>query len=1125
MISAGNIEAVLNLNAQPFVSGLASAREQLSTFTDNTQTAGTRISALGGVATAIGSTLTKSVTVPLLGIGAGAVKVAVDFEAEMSRVKAISGATGSDFEKLQAQAEELGAATSFSATEAASGMENLASAGFTVNQIMDAMPGLLDLAASDNLDLATAADIAASTLNGFGLEASQAAHVADVLAKAAADTNAGITDTGEAMKYIAPVAATMGQSLEEVTAAIGIMSNAGIKGGQAGTTLRTALTRLANPSEKAAELMEALGFNAYDSSGKMLSLKDIVGNLENSLAGLTEEQQQQAIATIFGQESMSGMLSLIAAGPAELEKLTKSLKNADGAASDMADTMMDNTKGAWDEFTSALEGAGIAISNFLLPTLTKLLKGVTNVVSSFTTLDKGTQKLIVNAGLVVAATGPLLTVGGKIVKGIGSVMSLVNNLIPAIGGTGLTGMLSGLSVVALPLTATIAALGTGFYAWHEAIEVGNQSVAVAREEMSFMERAMADLTGMTTYSKDELVEMGLIYEDFNENISQEFQDTVKEMTLDIQDFGMTLNDINFDGVISDEEVNTLSTRVSKALENCTIAIDEKYSDIQSGIKEAFSMDGVIDETETSLIEYWNNRGSKEKEEAQRLQNEINNITNAARAEGRELRPEEVEAIENYYAQIKQIELECQASNQYEIEYATQEFQNRVATLDEEGAMELLSKRYEQYAEQQLATQTNYDTLINLAKQNYENLSAEEQAQVNATIERLEAAKAEELRINEEKYNSSVDYALKENEALSEIYNRYTGERIARRDLDNYNEYEAMRQHYEGITSITESGYRRIYDTATGTMKDVYVSIDETTGMLKGVYDLNTQNVAAMSKEDESALRDELAAWQQTETGVLANCITMGEAYLDFKGNISNASGEIIGKLTQVEDENGNLVDAIVDVNNNPLVIGENTAEVIKKLQDTQNEVDKTNGKKAKINVTDDGTVSSVQTKINNIKGKTVTVSAIMQGSAGQHTTGGTWTYATGTSNAMPGLATVAEYGAELIKSRNGNLSLATSRQLVNLEGGERIYNARETNEILKDMEGNNNDNKGFILLAEKIETLTKVTDSLKANMDNIATKIEEKELTGDIILDDEKVGEAIYPTVSNRLAIERSSAR
>ena len=310
-ISAGQIEAILSLNAEPFVGGLASAKQQLTTFLDGTQTAGTRITALGGAMTSTGTTLTKGVTMPLLGVATAAVKVSTDFEAQMSRVKAISGATGEDFTKLREQAKQLGATTSFSAKEAAEGMENLASAGFDTNQIMAAMPGLLDLAASDSLDLGTAADIAASTLNGFGLEASQAAHVADVLAKAAADTNAGITDTGEAMKYIAPVAATMGQSLEEVTAAIGLMSNAGIKGGQAGTTLRTALTRLANPSEKAAELMEDLGFSAYYGQGKMLSLKDIIGKLQVSMQGLTEEQQQQAIATIFGKTSL----------PTKVEKL------------------------------------------------------------------------------------------------------------------------------------------------------------------------------------------------------------------------------------------------------------------------------------------------------------------------------------------------------------------------------------------------------------------------------------------------------------------------------------------------------------------------------------------------------------------------------------------------------------------------------------------------------------------------------------------------------------------------------------------------------------------------------------------------------------------------------------
>ena len=196
-INVGSAVAYLELDYSQYTSGLMSARQQLDTFTDNTQEAGSRIQSLGGMMTGIGGAITKGLTVPLIGVGTAAVTTAIGFEAQMSRVKAISGATGEDFEKLQAQAEELGAATSFSATEAAEGMENLASAGFTTNQILSAMPGLLDLAASDNLDLATAADIAASTLNGFGLEASQAAHVADVLARAAADTNLSLIHISE----------------------------------------------------------------------------------------------------------------------------------------------------------------------------------------------------------------------------------------------------------------------------------------------------------------------------------------------------------------------------------------------------------------------------------------------------------------------------------------------------------------------------------------------------------------------------------------------------------------------------------------------------------------------------------------------------------------------------------------------------------------------------------------------------------------------------------------------------------------------------------------------------------------------------------------------------------------
>ena len=300
-IDAGTVMAYMDMDLSPFSNKLSTAMSQLSTFADNSENAGTRIEALGSSLTSVGTSLTTGLTLPIVGIGTASVSAAASFEEAMSEVQALTGATGSEFDALSEQAQELGASTRYSATEASNAMSELASAGFTTSEIMSAMPGLLDLAASGNVDLATAAGIASSTLRGFGLEASETAHVSDVLAEAAARTNAGITDTGEAMKYIAPVASAMGISIEEVTAAIGLLSNAGIQGGQAGTVLRSALSRLASPSAEAAELMGQLGFNAYDAQGKMLPLKDIIGNLETATAGLTDEQKQNAIVTIFGQ--------------------------------------------------------------------------------------------------------------------------------------------------------------------------------------------------------------------------------------------------------------------------------------------------------------------------------------------------------------------------------------------------------------------------------------------------------------------------------------------------------------------------------------------------------------------------------------------------------------------------------------------------------------------------------------------------------------------------------------------------------------------------------------------------------------------------------------------------------
>lgn len=296
----------------------------------------------------------------IAGASTYAMSVGASFEEGMSGVAAISGATGEELKKLEDTAKELGAKTKFSASQATEAMTNLAAAGFDTSEIISAVPGLMNLAAASGEDLATSTDIAASTLRGFGLDASKTAHVADVLAENANRTNAAVADTGEAMKYIAPVAKAMGISFEETSAAIGIMANSGIKGSQAGTTLRGALTRLVKPTGDMVSTMEDLGVEFFDAQGNMKPLKGIIKELEEGTKELTSQQKNQALTTLFGQEALSGMLSLVDGGADQLEDLTQSYIECDGSAQAMADTMNDNLSGQMTILGSSLEGLGIA---------------------------------------------------------------------------------------------------------------------------------------------------------------------------------------------------------------------------------------------------------------------------------------------------------------------------------------------------------------------------------------------------------------------------------------------------------------------------------------------------------------------------------------------------------------------------------------------------------------------------------------------------------------------------------------------------------------------------------------------------------------------------------------------
>ena len=1083
-IDAGTVMAYMDMDLSPFSNKLSTAMGQLRTFADNSQDAGTRINALGSSISAVGGTLTKGLTLPLAGLGTAAVTVAANFEEAMSEVQALTGATGSEFDALNEQAQELGATTKYSATQAANAMSELASAGFTTTEIMSAMPGLLDLAASGNIDLADAAGIASSTLRGFGLEASETAHVADVLAEAAAKTNAGITDTGEAMKYIAPVASAMGLSIEEVTAAIGLLSNAGIQGGQAGTVLRSALSRLAAPSSEAAELMAQLGFNAFDAQGEMLSLKDIIGNLQTATAGLTDEQKQNAIVTIFGQESMSGMLSLIAAGPEQLNELTNSLENCDGAASDMAKTMQNNLKGKITEFKSALEGAGIAIGEKLIPALTNIVKGVTKTVSSFNNLSKGTQDVIVKVGLVVAAIGPLLTIGGKLISGVGKIISVFHGLTSVIGGLGIAGFTTGI----LAASAAVAVVSAGIYVGTEAFKAYNRSILDSTDDMSELEKAFIKMSGGVAYSKQELIDMGLVYEDFNENISKEFQDAVKEMDNECNDFGMTLKEINLDGVIDSSESAAFVERVNKALDSCIQAIDSKQNDIQNKLAESFRVDGVLDENDQAILNWWNQRGETERAEAQQLQAEINQIEQAAFAEGRQLTGEEIAAIQQRYNRIKQIELECKANNSYEMEYAEKEFQNRLATVDAEGAQQLLAKRIENYREQEIQIKSSYDAQIAQVKAGYENMSAEDQRYVDETVARLEAAKQQQLETNAAYYQADLQYVQEHGENVLQAIDVINGKILEGDDLRANQRMQKVQTEYEGLNNITQTGTYQLYNTISGSMENVVVTVDEASGVITGIIQTTTDE-NGMQVQRWAGYNNEL----QSNTEKMANEMQSSYNEMRYKiqsesnlivgsnGKIVDSNGRVVGSLDTVVDANGRVLTSVRDVNGNPVNIKGNWQDAINSAGNTKTAIDNIPNSKTvtvSANVYGLGDLYSLRASIDSIQDKTVRIEAIKAASSQMIEMG----YATGTDNALPGIRQVAEYGTELISSNNG-LALATGRQFINMQGGEKVYNARQTRKILSEME------KGRNPVLDLSPLISRIDDLIKIEKSKIDTKV------------------------------------
>lgn len=425
--------------------------------------------------TDIGKTLTVGITTPLLGLGTISVKTAADFQESMIKVSAISGATGDDLARLTDMAKHMGATTKFSASESAEAFQYMAMAGWKTEDMLSGISGIMNLAAASGEDLALVSDIVTDALTAFGLSASDSARFADVLAAASSNANTNVAMMGETFKYVAPVAGSLGYSAEDTAVAIGLMGNAGIKASQAGTSLRQILLGLQGGVELATKSTDSWVIEVENADGSMRNLNDVVVDLREAFADMTDAQKASNAETIAGKVGMSGLLAIVNASEGDFNKLTEAINNSNGVAKNMAETMQDNLNGKLTQLKSALEGVAISFGEVLIPMLMKVIESITNVVQKFANLDEGTRKLILTIGAIAASIGPLLLVIGKLVttgskiaswgKGVAAAMKGVMAGTKGIGAV-MTAVFGPGGIILLVI-AGIAALVAGFmYLWN-----------------------------------------------------------------------------------------------------------------------------------------------------------------------------------------------------------------------------------------------------------------------------------------------------------------------------------------------------------------------------------------------------------------------------------------------------------------------------------------------------------------------------------------------------------------------------------------------------------------------------------------------------------------------------------
>lgn len=880
-----------------------------------------------------GAALTKGLTVPLAGAAIATTKMAVDFESSFAKVSTLLDDTVVDFDNYKDSLIAGSNETKVAVDEYSEAVYQAISAGVDQTKAVEFTTDAMKLAKGGFTSGASAVDIMTTAINGYNLKAEDATKISDMLITTQNLGKTTVDELSQSMGKVIPIANSVNFGMDELSASYAQLTKNGIATAEAGTYLKQMLSELGktgSDADKALKEMTGKGFAELKKEG--IATADIL-NMMSQYA----EQNDMTLKDMFGSvEAGSAALVLAKGNGQEYNEMLAAMNTSAGATQEafekMDATPAEQLKGALNE----LRNSGVKFGAAFVPVITKVSDVLSDAADAFSGLSEEQQENVVKWGMVLAAVGPVMRVTGGAITTYTKLASVIGGVTKATGTVGssygLIGSFSGLLGACAPVAAGVALVGTGLYAIHENSQLMNRSVIESKEDLSLMEQALAKLQGVEVKSREELEKLGLVHEEFSDDLSPEFQKAVENSTEKLQEFSVFLRELGFDDVIDQQESDEFTQRVNEMCDEAISTVQSKKEESQAALKELFVADDqVIDESEQKVLEILSVSSDNQINEITTLQGEILAIKQNAVNEGRALNEQEIADIESKYARIRQIELEALGGTQEEIVYAKNEFRARIETMDAESASKLLQEKAKVRDEEIIQIKAGYDSEIELLKSHLGEEGGIYDEDLQKQIDNLEADKQKKIDLQNQYWDEYLGIVREKNPEILDVINQYNGEILTQEDLKSQELLYSMMNTYDGLNQITESGCYQIYNKDAGMWQNMRVTVDESTGAITGIYNEATGQwagyTAQMAENAKNMASEQSGAYEQIGA-------SMG-LYVNHAGEIVDANGRVVASLSDLDTATDGTRTGIVNINGTPYNIKVNKDGTIQAL----NEID------------------------------------------------------------------------------------------------------------------------------------------------------------------------------------------